>query len=330
MTKVISYYGHQPVKNGQLAAGAQDPNQPSWYAAHSVESSFVRPTTLGTGYGCRYFRCDFYVSIAVLDDLSVWCSIDGGHIAAQKILSGGTYGWPKSFIAASLKPIKFAAYAGNADRYWVNENGHVDYFTYQKDVDRNWAQWGFSGNAFFTDFGIRATGQPGDAFSIYAPSWTNGNSDPGISSIVDFPSSSSEVYQGREFDGSASAFMNARGYSLIGNLATDASWGNDETGYYGYVYVGGCCLFNDSPPGIDTDYNAPKAIRIYGLQAALDYYPWGRHIGGEWRSHNRSGGSLKRYNGGWKDVKNSHGSGASKGFRHNGSTWAKSPKTGRE
>ncbi len=63
----------------------------------------------------------------------------------------------------------------------------------------------------------------------------------------------------------------------------------------------------------------------------FDYYPWGRYINNEWMAHNRVGGSLKRYNSGWKDVKNVYGSSAdSKGFRYNGSSWAVSPVTGRE
>ena len=63
----------------------------------------------------------------------------------------------------------------------------------------------------------------------------------------------------------------------------------------------------------------------------FEYYPWARLISNEWWSHNRTGGSLKRYNSGWKDIKNVYGSASSsKGFRYNGSSWAVSPKTGRE
>lgn len=63
----------------------------------------------------------------------------------------------------------------------------------------------------------------------------------------------------------------------------------------------------------------------------FEYYPWGRIISGEFWSHNRTGGSLKRYNSGWQDVKNTYNNASnSKGFRHNGSDWAISPITGRE
>lgn len=67
------------------------------------------------------------------------------------------------------------------------------------------------------------------------------------------------------------------------------------------------------------------------VPSIFEYYPWGRIISNEWRSHNRQGGSLKRYNSGWQDVKNTYGSTAnSKGFRYNGSSWDISPVTGRE
>ena len=63
----------------------------------------------------------------------------------------------------------------------------------------------------------------------------------------------------------------------------------------------------------------------------FEYYPWGRIISGEFWSHNRTGGSLKRYNSDWQDVKNTYNNASnSKGFRYNGSDWAISPVTGRE
>ncbi len=63
----------------------------------------------------------------------------------------------------------------------------------------------------------------------------------------------------------------------------------------------------------------------------FEYFPWGRLIDGEWWSHNRNGGKLSRYNSKWADVKNIQGdSSKSKGFRHDGTQWNMSPKTGKE
>lgn len=119
------------------------------------------------------------------------------------------------------------------------------------------------------------------------------------------------------------------GWHHVGNVADLES---DSQTYF-YLYV----AFPVRNTMGEENFDAITAYRVAINDPSIvpeifDYYPWGRYIDGTWKSHNRSGGSLKRHNGSsWKDVKNTYGSSAnSRGFRHNGSTWAVSPVTGEE
>lgn len=81
------------------------------------------------------------------------------------------------------------------------------------------------------------------------------------------------------------------------------------------------------------DMLSASKISITGswIPKIFSYFPWGRWIDGQVWSHNRSGGRLSRYNGGWNDVKNwKDGSSDSRGFRFDGNKWAISPRTGKE
>lgn len=333
MSKII-FSKNGTVQNGTLGPGTQDKTQTSWWSAHSDPSSFFRPTTLGEGYHCRYFRCNFKVRVIVLDDYSVWVSINGGTIKAKEIRSGGgtyDYGWPKAFLAASLKPISFAAASGDADKYFVKEGNKAGVkVTYSKSgTDSDWDDEGIIGKIFYKQFAIKADGNPGDAYS-FPTSWSDYTKKPTVNS-TEFPEAETDgLTKGKE---TTKAALKSAGYTSIGTITKSDKFGEDEDGKYGSIYVSGCCLFNSDPPGDDTGYSKPAEIKIYGLDAIFDYYPWGRHTGNNptWYSHNRDGGSLKRYNSGWKDVKNEEGNADdSKGFRYSGTSFKVSPITGEE
>ena len=329
------------VHNGELGPGTKNPygDQSSWYSAHSVKSSFARPTELdGERYKMRYMRCDFGVKVVVLDDMSVWVSIDGGTIKAKQFLNGSSYGWPKAFLAASLKQIWVGPQPGSSVNasYRVTEDPN-DYvgktFTYQRNVDSNWSSKGITGNVFYSDLAIRCLDNE-DAFSVIAPSWTNGFVDPGINSPMNFPSATN-VNKGDEATYSS---MRSKGYSYIDILTEEnATWNEDPEGYYGVLYVTGLCLFNSSEVGNDVGWTTPAPVKIYGLQEVLDYYPWERHNGQTWVSLNRDGGPRSQQNTGlfrhdgtkWQPVSNSESSDPDKqhGFRYNNG-WQKSPKSG--
>lgn len=118
------------------------------------------------------------------------------------------------------------------------------------------------------------------------------------------------------------------GWRHVGNVSQLERDGNDAI----YLYV--AFPVANTVGEVNFDTLDSYRVRIDDPTITPDifeYYPWGRLIGDEWLSHNRSGGSLKRYDSDWKDVKNTYGSEAnSKGFRYNGSSWAISPVTGRE
>lgn len=314
------------VRNGSLTSGALVDSDVTWYEGHSVKSSFFRPTQ--TSYGARYLGCDFYVSLAVTNDMSVWISSDGGQIKTTNMPNGGTYyGWPKSFLAASLNDFSVAPHTDSADLFTLLVNGAETDISYNDPWSIGEGQSWSGVSVFQTNFGLYCPLSGGDCYAC-TPVWSDpkeypANSYAGIPTAQDV---SSVSVSGSWYD--LKSAMHARGFEYVGQL-TDSWVTSNGTEYGGWVYISGLCLFNSSVPNSRAFTSAAK-VWVQGLEEFLDYYPWARIVGGEWRSHNRQGGSLKRYNNGWKDIKNSVGSGASKGFRHNGSTWAKSPKTGRE
>lgn len=98
------------------------------------------------------------------------------------------------------------------------------------------------------------------------------------------------------------------------------------------IFIGGCSTYHVDDPVY------PKSMPIYlssgdvnnPFVSYTDYYPWGRYLSGVWKSHNRTGGSLKRYSGGkWVDVKNATIAGRTDhGFTRHSNAWVKSPITG--
>ena len=299
----------------------------------TVRSSFSRPSILERG--ARYMRCDFGVSVAVTGDLSTFVSVNGGKITLDHMPNDSDgYGWPKAFLAASLGNFQLAPKEGtpNVFQIWQEKGDKYTDVTFSRSTSFDEGSAVTSDTSvFYADFGIYTPKGGGAAYSWAQGNWTDPTVNPSAGSYL-FPGKSAQVAVGTTFSGTSFngllSSMSKLGYSYIGKLG-DAEWGDGETYRTGYVYVSGICLFNDDAPG-GVKWNRSVRIPVSGLRDFLEYYPWARYVGGEWRSHNRPGGSLKRYNGGWKDVKNSQGPGASKGFRHNGSTWAKSPKTGRE
>lgn len=97
----------------------------------------------------------------------------------------------------------------------------------------------------------------------------------------------------------------------------------------GYTWLAGTYIPDQAVT--DPQWASAQYIQLVGIEEWLDYYPWARHTGNNstWWSHNRANGSLKRYNSGWKDVKNQTGGTSGKGKRHNGTSWIVSPITGR-
>ena len=119
------------------------------------------------------------------------------------------------------------------------------------------------------------------------------------------------------------------GYVKVnGNITLE---GSDPIKRTAKVYCSGVVWYGSpSTQGATMDDTIVPLTDII-INQIFDYYPWARKVSGEWRSLNRSGGSLKRKSGGvWQDMKNSTGNGTSKAFRKSGGSWIKSPKTGRE
>lgn len=308
--------------NGSVNAGSVTDADLSWYAGHSDPSSFGRPTN--TDKGIRYLGCRFYVKVAVLSDLSVYVSPDGGYIKTTKMPMGGAAGWPNAFLAASLKNFKLRP-AKKGEGGTTEASAHKYFFLnetkyeYSKSIKEGAALVG-GVNVFCTDFEILTTGE----------------ADGNISAVVsksggkeEIPDADDRVTKGLEITAEdVEKYMNNRGYFKIGSLKSvdpPASGHLDGT-----VYIGGLCLFNQDAPDSSKSIDA-FPVTIPGLLEYLDYYPWARFDGSDWVSHNASGHSLKRYNGSaWVDVKNSYASDASrsKGFRHDGNGFAKSPKHG--
>lgn len=119
----------------------------------------------------------------------------------------------------------------------------------------------------------------------------------------------------------------------VGRLEDVAVFVQEETAQgvvtKGYTWLAG--TYAPDTTITDPQWASAQYIQLTGIEEWSDYYPWARHTGNNstWYSHNRSGGSLKRYNSGWKDVKNQTGGASGKGKRYNGSSWAVSPITGR-
>lgn len=100
------------------------------------------------------------------------------------------------------------------------------------------------------------------------------------------------------------------------------------------IYVCGVVKYV-SPPNNDSARMPSVLLTITGqeiIDKLFDYYPWGRHNNTEYISCNAAGHSLKRYTSATTttDVKNTYGTGTNKGQRYNGSSWVKSPITGKE
>ena len=301
------------------------------YGNQEAASSFIRATEADYR---RYYRCNFGVRIVVLDNLDAYADIDGGSCTQSDMPHGNVSCWPNSFINASIRNFRMKVPA-NTDPGWYQmceayQDGTMSsWYTLYKSKwdgtgDTAGSNWYTKTIASFTTCVAGTASGVLDSFTI-PQTLGSYTSDHGYRAAVPFGSAVG-VPVGLEIDGDARAYMIQRGYVPLGNLAQSDWVGSGE----GAIYVGGLALFNESTSsGTQFEISAARIV-IPELYQLLDYYPWARYVGGEWRSLNRSGGSLKRYNGGWKDIKNSYGSGTSKGFRHNGSTWVKSPKTGRE
>ena len=116
-------------------------------------------------------------------------------------------------------------------------------------------------------------------------------------------------------------------FGYVGNVK---NLEGDHSTYF-YIYV----AFPVKNKSGEFNFATVNATRILisgsWVPKIFSYYPWGRWIDGQVWSHNRSGGRLSRYNGGWNDVKNWESDpSSSQGFRFDGNDWAVSPRTGRE
>lgn len=303
------------------------------YGNQETASSFIRATEADYR---RYYRCDFGIKIIVMEGLDAYANIDGGSCTQSAMPHGNVSCWPNSFINASIRNFRMKVPANTGPGYYQMCEAYQDgsmssWYTMYKSKwdgtgDTAGSSWYTKTIASFTTCvaGSGSTAGVLDSFTI-PQTLDSYTADHKYRSAVPF-AKATDVPEGTEVDGDVSAYMTAKGYVPLGNLAESDWVGSGE----GAIYVGGLALFNESTSsGTQFEISAARIV-IPDLYQLLDYYPWARMAGGEWMSHNRQGGSLRRYNGGWKDVKNSYGSGASKAFRHNGSTWAKSPKTGRE
>ena len=118
------------------------------------------------------------------------------------------------------------------------------------------------------------------------------------------------------------------------NIGTFGPFNIGKTNQFSYdnqgriiVYLGGCTTYSVDDPVY------PVSMPIYlgdNFIEITDYYPWGRMINNEWKSHNRPSGSLKRMvNKQYVDIKNASVAGRDDhGFVKKNGIWVKSPITG--
>lgn len=310
-----------------------------------TDSAFSRPrdsqASSGAQKPARFMQCEFGVTVAVANNLGTFISLNDGRCWSNDFFnaSGSLYGWPKSFLLAATKPFSVrATKTGESGASINNYKIKTANGTFTKTY-RNDSAAGADGVYVLNDnFGVKcvSTQAPGGpssgggqfAQTVYYPSWTDDTSNPG--SYNRFPKSgvvSNFSMEDATWDEFKTAMLR-KGYAYIGGL-NDWEW-IDENKYSGRVYIGGIALFNNEVPEY-ADWISAAHVDISGIGEYLEYYPWARFDGSEWVSHNASGHSLKRHNGTtWVDVKNSFSSDASrsKGFRHDGDGFAKSPKHG--
>lgn len=303
---------------------------------NNADSPFIRPSEIGAK---RFLRCDFDVKVAVANDLSTFVSINGGNIHEDHLPNDGTnYGWPKAFLAASFEYLQFRAVLGTNNQFALYTPSYGEVI-YNFDNSSQWSQGWSTGNTtiFYSNFGIGCPPSGGAAISRIG--WYDKNADPsGYGTTFPLASQSIEA-DGFSFEGTKDQFISHManlGYSYVGLLG-NSSWGEGETSRSGYVYIGGLCLFNESTAEDTAYWTQAAKVEISGLRDFIDYYPWERSENSVWTSLNDHGGpseqqsyGLFRYNSGWQPISNTEADDASKqhGFRHNGTSWVKSPKSG--
>lgn len=101
--------------------------------------------------------------------------------------------------------------------------------------------------------------------------------------------------------------------------------GNDEN-TDGYLYVSGTGTYSVTNP----IYPVPVRITVPGFLKYLGYFPWERFQDGEYKSCNRSGGHLGKWDGSkWRDIRNNdRDHSVDQAHYYSGGRWVRAPKIG--